>query len=131
MKLPLTRFIILMEDLMTNNMKHTQKSSEMLFSERIKEAIKSSKYSQKQIAQILDISEGNISNWKKGQNLPSINVLFKLCVLLEESSDYLLGLENERGEKLYENGNTIINSFNVTKKINKNITNSNGNLTIK
>ncbi len=103
----------------------------MLFSERIKEAIKNSKYSQKQIAQILDISEGNISNWKKGQNLPSINVLFKLCVLLEESSDYLLGLENERGEKLYENGNTIINSFNTTKKVNKNITNSNGNLTIK
>lgn len=79
----------------------------MLFSERITETIKNSKYSQKQIAKILGISESNITNWKKGENLPSVDILYRLCILLEESSDYLLGLEDETGAKTY-----ISNSFN-------------------
>ena len=72
----------------------------MLFKERITEAIKSSGLTQKQIANELGISEGNITNWKKGNNLPSIDILYKLCILLNESSDYLLGLEDESGAKI-------------------------------
>lgn len=79
----------------------------MLFSKRIAEAIKQSPYSQKEIAKMLDISEGNITNWKKGENLPSVDTLYKLCIILDESSDYLLGLEDETGAKTYVN-----NSFN-------------------
>lgn len=55
----------------------------MLFKERITEAIKSSGLTQKQIANELGISEGNITNWKKGNNLPSIDILYKLCILLK------------------------------------------------
>ena len=77
----------------------------MLFKERITEAIKTSKYTQKEIAKKLNISESNITNWKKGENLPSVEILFNLCILLEESADYLLGLEDESGGK-------YINSFN-------------------
>lgn len=79
----------------------------MLFSKRITEAIKQSPYSQKEIAKMLNISEGNITNWKKGENLPSVDTLYKLCIILDESSDYLLGLEDETGAKTYVN-----NSFN-------------------
>lgn len=64
------------------------------FSERIAESIKSSGYTQKEIAKMLNISESNITNWKKGDNLPSIDILYKLCVILHESADYLLGLDN-------------------------------------
>lgn len=64
------------------------------FSERIAESIKSSGYTQKDIAKMLNISEGNITNWKKGDNFPSIDILYKLCVILHESADYLLGLDN-------------------------------------
>lgn len=71
----------------------------MNFSSRISESIKQSGYTQKQIAQILNISESNITNWKKGENLPSVDILYKLCVLLDESADYLLGLEDETGKK--------------------------------
>ena len=73
----------------------------MLFSERIAEVIKNSNYSQKEIAKILHISESNITNWKKGENLPSLDILYRLCILLKESADYLLGLENEDGTKNY------------------------------
>ncbi len=51
----------------------------MLFQERVCEAIKNSGMTQKQIAEKLHIREGNITNWKKGQNLPSIEV-FISCV---------------------------------------------------
>lgn len=95
----------------------------MLFKERIIEAIKESKYTQKEIAKKLNITESNITNWKKGDNLPSIEILYKLCILLEESSDYLLGLEDESGAKLV-NSNNINNSFN-------NFSNNGGNFTIK
>ena len=72
----------------------------MLFNKRIAEAIKNSNYTQKQIATILNISESNITNWKKGENLPSLDILYKLCILLDESADYLLGLEDETGAKV-------------------------------
>ena len=75
----------------------------MLFSQRISEEIKESPYTQKQIAKILGISESNITNWKKGENLPSVDILYKLCQILEVSADYLLGLEDETGSKTYNN----------------------------
>ena len=67
---------------------------EILFRERIVDAIKFSGISQKQLAKVLDISEGNITNWKKGLNLPSVEILFKLCRILDVSADYLLGLSD-------------------------------------
>ena len=54
-----------------------------------------SKYTQKQIAEKLNISEGNITNWKNGDNLPSLEIFYELCVLLEVSADYMLGIENK------------------------------------
>ncbi len=74
----------------------------MLFSERLTEALKNCKITQKEIARQLNISESNLTNWKNGANLPSVDILYKLCLLLKESSDYLLGLEDETGAKVYE-----------------------------
>lgn len=83
----------------------------MNFQERIVEAIQESGYTQKSIAQMLNISEGNISNWKKGSNMPSIDILYKLCLILNKSADYLLGLEDDFGNKIYLN--------NAIEKLNK------------
>ena len=77
----------------------------MKFAERIKNAIKESGYTQKQIAQLLHISESNITNWKRGENLPSVEILYKLCLILGESSDYLIGLEDDAGSKTYNTYN--------------------------
>lgn len=80
---------------------------ESIFKIRITEAIKNSNFTQKQIAKILQISESNITNWKNGENLPSVDLLYRLCILLDESADYLLGLEDESGART---SNTINNS---------------------
>lgn len=63
-----------------------------IFCERISQAIKNSGYTQKEIANLLNISEGNITNWKNGSNLPSLEIFYNLCLLLHESADYLLNL---------------------------------------
>ena len=62
------------------------------FPQIIAEEIKASGLTQKEIAKKLHIAEGNITNWKKGENLPSVDVLIDLCVLLNVSADELLGL---------------------------------------
>ena len=66
----------------------------MKFAERLTEVLKTSKYTQKQIAEMLGLQESNISNWKKGENLPSVEILYRLCFILHESADYLLGLDD-------------------------------------
>ncbi|MBQ8374268.1 MAG: helix-turn-helix transcriptional regulator [Clostridia bacterium] len=48
----------------------------------------------KALAKRLQMDEGNISNWKKGKNLPSLEVFYELCKILDVGVDYLLGLDN-------------------------------------
>ena len=81
----------------------------MKFSNRITEAIKQSGKTQKQIATFLNIREGNITNWKKNENFPSLEIFYKLCIYLDCSADYLLGLEDESGRKTYKSVTNNIN----------------------
>ena len=64
----------------------------MKFQERFALELKGSKFSQTEIAEKLGIDKGNISKWKKGENIPSLEVFYELCRLLEVSADFLLGL---------------------------------------
>ena len=91
----------------------------MLFSERITEAVRQSNLTQKQVAEKLNIAESNITNWKKGENLPSVDILYKICILLDESADYLLGIEDESGARITQtkyNIGTINNSGKLNMK---------------
>ena len=71
----------------------------MMFKERFTEEIRNAEIKQKELAQKLNISESNITNWKKGDNAPSIEMLYNICRHLDVSADYLLGLEDEFGNK--------------------------------
>lgn len=64
----------------------------MKFSERLALELKGCKLTQKQIAEELGIDNSNITKWKRGEYLPSLDVFCKLCQLLDVSADYLLGL---------------------------------------
>ncbi len=65
----------------------------MNFQEKLQEELKYSKYSQKEIADKLGISVSNITNWKKGENFPSLEIFYQLCLLLEVSADDMLGIK--------------------------------------
>ena len=48
----------------------------MKFQERLIMELQYSKFTQKEIAEKLGISEGNITNWKNGENLPSLEIFY-------------------------------------------------------
>ncbi len=49
--------------------------------------------SQKQLAQQLDVSQAAVTNWVKGKNAPDIEVLIRLCQLLNVPLNQLLEIE--------------------------------------
>lgn len=66
----------------------------MKFQERLCLELKGSGITQKLLAEKLNIDESNITKWKKGEYYPSLEVFYQLCLLLDVSADYLLGLQD-------------------------------------
>ncbi len=50
---------------------------------------------QKQVADILEVSPAVISNYEKGERTPSAEMLMSLAVLYRCSTDYLLGINDK------------------------------------
>lgn len=64
-----------------------------MVSERIKEQRKKMRYTQKQLADKVNVSPQVISNWERGYTEPSADDINKLAEKLDCTSDYLLGRE--------------------------------------
>ncbi|MCM1195370.1 MAG: helix-turn-helix domain-containing protein [Corallococcus sp.] len=52
---------------------------------------------QQELAKIIQIGKGSISNWELGRTEPSIEYIVKLADYFEVSTDYLLGRSNDVG----------------------------------
>ena len=61
---------------------------------RLRECIKESPYSQKEIAAAIGVSPQTLSKYMKQNIFPALDTLAKLCKLLEVRSDYILGLSD-------------------------------------
>ncbi len=59
---------------------------------RLRECIKNSSYSQKEIAIAINVSPQTVSKYMKQNIFPALDTLAKLCNLLDVRSDYILGL---------------------------------------
>lgn len=64
-----------------------------IFKERFNEVLKYTDKTQVQIAYECGISKQSMTAYKAGA-MPSVEVLKKLCIALDVSADYLLGLSN-------------------------------------
>lgn len=64
--------------------------------ERLQILRKQRKISQAQLADRAGLSRSSISAYEKGATIPSADVIYELCVILDSTSDYLLGLDNIR-----------------------------------
>ena len=53
--------------------------------------------SQRDMAKILNISQGTYNNWENGKTQPSIEQLIMLASFFEVSVDYLVGNTDEKG----------------------------------
>ena len=74
---------------------------------RIKELRKQNNLTQKQLATALNIAQSSICEWEKNAYEPTATAIKILAVYFDVSADYLLGLEDDLGNKTY-----ITNSFN-------------------
>lgn len=64
------------------------------FSERLKEVLRERDMSQVALAKKIGMSQGVVNNYCTGKREPTLDVLVSICRALNESADYLLGLED-------------------------------------
>ncbi len=68
---------------------------------KIKELRKEKKMTQKELAKLVNKSETGLASWEQGLSEPSVNDIRLLCQIFGVSADFLLGLEDDIGAKLY------------------------------
>lgn len=66
----------------------------MEFKDRFLELRRERKIGQNQLAKALGVSNAVISYWETGRNEPTIQLLKKICIFFDVSSDYLIGLKD-------------------------------------
>ena len=64
--------------------------------ERVMQLIKQSGLSDNAFEKQLHLSQGTVGNWRSGRNKLSMEAIIKLASYFNVSSDYLLGLTDER-----------------------------------
>jgi len=79
--------------------------------------------SQRQMAKLLNISQGTYNNWENGNTQPSIEQLIQLATFFGVSVDFLIGFSDDFGAISYkrlnyeeENLITLINGLNEQTK---------------
>lgn len=65
----------------------------MKFAKRLKKSIESAGITQTEIANIMGIPQQTVSNWCNGISYPRLDRFYRLCKVINESADYLLGLD--------------------------------------
>ena len=78
-----------------------------MFGQRLKELRNEKNLTQKALAEKLGYNQSMIARWEKKECEPTENAIRKTAIFFNVSADYLLGLEDESGAKIYIN-----NSFN-------------------
>ena len=67
-----------------------------MFSDILRDLRAKKRLSQKQLAEIVGVSPGNVSDWESGKTKPSYTALAALSRCFEVSADYLLELTPEK-----------------------------------
>ncbi len=66
--------------------------NENLIGERIRKFRKAGNYSQEQFAKALGISTATLSAYETGKTQPSMNVIIKIALMFNTSTDHILNL---------------------------------------
>ena len=94
-----------------------------MLSEMIKTLREDAGYSQSQLAKKLDVTRSSVNAWEMGISTPTTHYIVELSKLFHVSTDYILGIDNNRSinlngyskseiELLYK----LINYFDKNKK---------------
>ncbi len=73
-----------------------------LFSQRLTELLSANQISKRSLARAIGVSAMSISDWTTGKVQPTADNLFAVSMYFHVSADYLLGLEDDLGNKLFD-----------------------------
>ena len=62
---------------------------------RLRTAIKESGIQQKEIAKQIGVSAQTVSKYMKTDVFPALDTLAKICIVIDVSADYILGIEQK------------------------------------
>ena len=66
--------------------------------DRIRKLRTEKELEQKELAQILQVHKGTVSNWENNKRIPDSEMLIKIANYFSVTTDYLLGNTNNRNE---------------------------------
>lgn len=64
------------------------------FSSKLKQCLKENNITQVDLAKMIGMSQSVVNNYCTGKREPTLDTLVIICKALNESADYLLGLED-------------------------------------
>lgn len=70
------------------------RSDREIIGDRIASARGFRRVSQQDLAKAIDTSSQTVSNWEVGKTSPNAEMLRKICMTLNVSCDYILGISN-------------------------------------
>lgn len=70
---------------------------------RLNKLLKENNITMYRLAKELNVSKQAVIYWCKGVNEPKISYIRQIAIFFNETTDYLLGLEDETGTKTYIN----------------------------
>lgn len=73
------------------------------FGKKLQELRKERGLTQQELAQIFNVSKTTICQYETVKQEPSLCLLKKIALFFNVTTDYLLGLENDDGTKIYNN----------------------------
>ena len=90
-----------------------------IFGKNIKKELKQQGKKQIELARFLNVQKSTLSEWLNDNNEPPMYIIPQIAVFLDVSTDYLLGLEDDFGNKTYtapvsDNRHHNVNVYNVT-----------------
>ena len=71
------------------------------FAERLSEMLEVQHLSKRAFAEKIGVSAMSVSDWSKGNVQPTAENIYLVAEYFRVSADYLLGLEDESGAKMY------------------------------
>lgn len=72
------------------------------FAQRLSELLETNNLSKRAFAQLINVSAMSVSDWTTGKVQPTAENIYLVAKFFKVSADYLLGLEDEFGVKIYE-----------------------------
>lgn len=82
----------------------------MEIAKRLKQVRTEKNISQTELAKAINVDVSSISYWESGRYEPKATYIYLLAKTLQVSADFLLGLEDESGRKIYNIHNNVINN---------------------